>query len=56
MAKKRVVVSPSLIQKPPPIHEMDEDYCYKLKEWMGDWCPEEFPDNETTKPAVREDD
>ena len=41
MAKKRVV-SPSLIQKPPPLHEMDEDYCSKLKEWMGDRYPEEF--------------
>ena len=56
MAKKRVVVSPGLIQKPPPLHEMDEDYRFKLKEWMGDWYPEEFPDDEPTKLVVREDD
>jgi len=26
MAERRAVVSPSLIQKPPPLHEMNEDY------------------------------
>lgn len=31
MAEKRVVVSPSLIRK-PPLHEMDKDYHSKLKE------------------------
>jgi len=55
MAKKRVVVSPSLIRKPPPLHEMDEDYHSKLKEWMEDQYPEIFPDDETTKLVVRED-
>ena len=45
-----------MLRKPPPLHEMDEDYHSKLKEWMGDWYPEEFTDDETTKFAVREDD
>ena len=37
----RVVVSHSLIRKPPPLQEIDEDYRSKLEKWMGDWYPEE---------------
>jgi len=49
MEKRRVVVSPSLIRKPPPLEEMDEEYRAKLKEWMGDWYPEESAtENEST--------
>ena len=36
MAKK-IVVSDSLIQKPPPLAELDEEYRAELKEWMGEW-------------------
>ena len=41
MAKK-VVVSPSLIRNPPPLAEMDKEYVAELKEWMGEWFPEEY--------------
>ena len=37
----KIIVSPSLIRKPPPLAELDEEYRAELKEWMGEWYPEE---------------
>ena len=35
-------VSDSLIQKPPPLAaKLDEEYRAELKEWMGEWYPDE---------------
>ena len=31
----KIVVSDSLIRKPPPLAELDEEYRAELKEWMG---------------------
>ena len=37
----KIIVSPSLIRTPPPLAEFDEEYRAELKEWMGEWYPEE---------------
>jgi len=36
-----IIVSPSLIHKPPPLHEMSQEYCSELKQWMGELFPDE---------------
>ena len=39
----KIIFSSSLIRKPPPLAELDEEYRAELKEeWMGEWYPEEF--------------
>ena len=49
---KEVVVSPSLIRTPPPLAELDKEYVAELKEWMGEW----FPDDESEAICTSETD
>ena len=37
----KIIVSPSWIRTPPALAEFDEKHCVELKEWMGEWYPEE---------------
>jgi len=36
-----IIISPNLIRKLPPLHEMSEYYA-ELKQWMGKWFPDKI--------------
>ena len=44
-----IIILPSLICKPPPLHEMSEEYRAELKQWMGELFPDETETDSSDK-------